>query len=138
MRRRCHKRPAPVRSRVLNDLTDRFRPFEVVVEVGIGHRTDLAAALAQHAEVTATDIVDRRVPEGVTFVRDDLTHPDPAVYAGADLVYAINLPTELHRPLSDLVTRERLTGAFTTFGTEGPHVPTEAEAVDGGTLYWIR
>jgi len=137
MRRRCHKRPAPVRSRVLDTLTDRFRRFDRIVEVGIGHQTELAAALVEYSTVTATDIADRQVPADVAFVRDDLTEPDPAVYAGADLVYAINLPTELHRPLFDLVTDEPAVGAFTTFGTEGAAVPTEPEDVGGETLYWI-
>lgn len=137
MRRRCHKRPAPVRSPVLNALVDRFRRFDRLVEVGIGHQTQLARALAESAEVTATDIVTREVPPGVTFVQDDLTDPDPRVYTEVDFVYAVNLPLELHRPFADLLATFELEGAFTTFGTEGPAVPATPEPAGGATLYWI-
>lgn len=136
MRRRCHKRPAPVQSPDRDALVDRLRPFDRVVEVGIGRQTDVAAALAAHGQVTATDVVDRPVPPGVTFVRDDVTRPDPTLYAGADTLYSINLPSELHRPLSRLGAELGIAVAFTTFGTEGPAVPAVRDPIGGDTLYW--
>ena len=139
MRRWCHKRPAPVRSHDRHALVDRFRDYESVVEIGVGEQTDVAAALVDnHVDVTATDIVVRSVPEGVTFVLDDVTDPDPGVYEHADLLYAINLPGELQRPMTDLASALGLPCAFTTFGTEGPTVAAEPEAIGGDTLYWVR
>ena len=87
------------------------------VEVGIGNRTEVAAAVAASgATVTATDVVVRTVPEGVGFVRDDVTDPNPAVYADADVVYALNCPPELQRPLVAVARGAGARWAFTTLG----------------------
>jgi len=117
-------------------LADRLARHDRVVEVGIGRRTDVAAALAARGvAVVATDVRERSVPEGVSFVRDDVTDPDPAVYAEADAVYALNAPPELHRPLRDVAERADADLRFTTLGGEEPALPVEREAVTGDTLY---
>lgn len=138
MRRPCHKRPAPVRSDDRHALVERFREYDHIVEVGVGERPDVATALAEYAEVTVTDLSNRTVPDGLSFVRDDVTDPDPSAYTGADLVYAVNLPPELHRPLVSLAEEVDADSAFTTFGTEGPAIPANAERIGGETLYWGR
>lgn len=115
----------------------RLGDFEGVVEVGIGRRTDVAAGLASRGtRVTATDVVPRTVPAGVRFVRDDVTAPDRAVYADADLLYGLNLPEELHRPCLDLARASRAAFAFTTLGGEFPVIPVDPETIPGATLYW--
>ena len=79
--------------RDLPTLIEYLADYDRVVEVGIGHRTDLAAALVREGiAVTATDVHDRDVPDGVRFVRDDIVAPDRSVYADAEAVYARNLP----------------------------------------------
>ncbi|WP_135820497.1 UPF0146 family protein [Halostella litorea] len=117
-------------------LADRLARYDRVVEVGVGRRTDVAAALsARGVAVVATDVRERPVPEGVRFVRDDVTDPDPAVYADAGAVYALNAPPELHRPLRDAAERANADLLFTTLGGDGPAVPVERETLPGETLY---
>ena len=117
-------------------LAARLAAFERLVEVGIGSRTALAAALAARgATVTATDIHPRPVPAGVRFVRDDVTRPDFEVYAEADAIYALNLPRELHRPARDVAREVDAAFCFTTLGGEFPAVPVGRETLPGETLF---
>jgi len=117
-------------------LLARLTGFDRLVEVGVGRRTDVAAALATAGRtVTATDIVDRDEPEGVAFVRDDVTDPDRSVYREADAVYALNCPPELHRPLLAVARDAGAACLFTTLGGEPPAVDATPEALPGETLY---
>jgi len=122
------------------EIVDRLARHERVVEVGIGRRPDVAAALAERGvDVSATDVVTRDVPESVGFVEDDVTDPDPAVYADADAVYALNCPPELHRPLWAVSVDADAVCYFTTLGGDQPTVPVEREQLPGGeTLYRVR
>ncbi|MFC4439591.1 MULTISPECIES: UPF0146 family protein [Natrialbaceae] len=113
--------------------------YDRAVEVGIGRRTDLAAALVDAGvAVTATDVYQRDVPEGVRFVRDDIVDPDPQVYADADAMYARNLPPELHRPALEVAERADAEFLFTTLGSDQPAIPVERRTVRKGTLYVAR
>ena len=117
-------------------IVDRLAAFERVVEIGIGHRTEVAAALADAGvAVTATDVSERSVPGAVAFVRDDVTDPTPGVYADADALYALNLPPELHRPAADLARNVDAAFIFTTLGADPPAVPVVREALPGETLF---
>jgi hypothetical protein len=125
-----------VQPQTVDVLADRLARFERVVEVGIGHRTAVAAALSDRClAVVATDIHERAVPEGVSFVCDDVTDPDPTVYADAGAIYALNLPPELHRPTADLARSVEATFYFTTLGGDPPTVPVERETLPGETLF---
>jgi len=108
-----------------------------VVEVGVGNRPGVAAGLAARGvSVTATDIYPRTVPESVRFVVDDVTEPTLSVYDGSDIVFARNLPPELHRPVQTLARRVGAACWFTTLGGDQPTVPVEREQLPGGeTLY---
>ena len=121
-------------------IVDRLARHARVVEVGIGRRPDVAAALAERGvDVTATDVVTRDVPESVSFVEGDVTDPDPAVYADADAVYALNCPPELHRPLRAVSIDADAVCCFSTLGGDQPTVPVEREQLSGGeTLYRAR
>ena len=120
-------------------LRDHLAGYERVVEIGIGRRTDLARALADRGvSVTATDVHDRAVPDGVTFVRDDVVDPDPSVYADADAIYARNLPPELHRPALEAARDADADFLFTTLGGDQPAVPVERKPIETGTLYVAR
>lgn len=111
-----------------------------VVEVGIGERTAVAAGLAGRGfAVTATDVVRRAVPDGVEFVRDDLTDPDLATYRDAALVYGLRLPPELHRALAAVARDVGAIAAFTTLGGDSPAVPASPEQLPGGeTVFWVE
>ena len=108
-----------------------------MIEVGVGKRPDVAARLADRGvAVTATDVEGRQVPDGVRFVVDDVTDPDLDVYADADVVFARNLPPELHRPARAVAREADAAFWFTTLGGDPPTVPVEAEQLPGGeTLY---
>ncbi len=125
--------------RDFGSLLEYLAGYERVVEVGIGRRTETARALADRGvSVTATDVHERAVPDGVTFVRDDVVDPDPAVYAGADAVYARNLPPELHRPALEAARNADADFLFTTLGGDQPAVPVERKPIAEGTVYLAR
>jgi len=120
-------------------VADALAGYDRAVEVGIGRRTDVAARL--HGRGTTVVAVDRRpvtTPDGVPFLRDDVTDPRPREYPDADVVYALNLPPELHAPVSDLARDLEADLAFTTLGGDPATVAAEPESVAGGTLYWVR
>ncbi len=113
-------------------LVGRLATADSVVEVGIGNRPDVAAALADRGvDVTATDITPRSVPDGVIFVEDDVTDPELTVYEGTDVVFARNLPPELHGPAREVARRVGADFWFTTLGGDQPAVPVEREQLDG-------
>jgi uncharacterized UPF0146 family protein len=112
------------------------RGVERAVEVGVGRRPAVALALAERGvDVTATDVVDRDVPDPVRFARDDVTDPDRAIYADADLVYALNCPPELQRPAREVAREIGATFRFTTLGGDPAVVPAESRYVADETLF---
>jgi uncharacterized UPF0146 family protein len=129
------------------ELADRLAGYDSVVEVGIGHRPEVAAALADAgADVTATDVFDAPVPEGVRFVRDDVVDraagldgsDPPGDPYRVDAVYALNLPAELQTPVRDVARAAGADCLFTTLGFEEPTVPVDRESVGRETLYVAR
>jgi len=123
---------ADTRTAVVARLSD----FDRAVEVGIGSRTDVAGALAATGtRVTATDVRDCETPDGVGFVRDDVTDPDRSVYEGADVLYALNLPPELQRPAARLAGDVGAAFRFTTLGGDPAVVPARPESIPGETLF---
>ncbi|WP_353634971.1 UPF0146 family protein [Halobacterium sp. NMX12-1] len=120
-------------------VVDLLAGYRRLVEVGVGRRPDVAAELAARGrDVTATDVREREVPEGVAFACDDVIEPDSAVYADADAVYALNCPPELHRPLVAVAEAADAACLFTTLGGDQPAVPVERRTVASGTLYVAR
>ena len=107
-----------------------------LVEVGIGNRTDVAAALAESgASVTAVDVVERTVPAGVEFVRDDVTEPNLEVYAESEAIYALRLPPDIQHPVAAIADAVSVPLYFTTLGTDPPVIPSEIRPIESGTLY---
>jgi len=118
-------------------LVKRLSAAGSVVEVGVGNRPTVAAAVAERGvDVTATDIRERSVPDPVSFVRDDVTQPTLSVYEGADIVFARNLPPELQRPVRTLARRVDAACWFTTLGGDPAVVPAEAEQLPGGVVLY--
>jgi hypothetical protein len=117
-------------------LVARLSRYARLVEVGIGRRPGVAAGLAARGRaVTATDVRERPTPPGVGFVRDDVTDPEPAVYAGADAVYALNCPPELQRPARTAAGAAGAAFLFTTLGGDPAVVPAGVERVGGDSLF---
>ena len=86
-----------------------------IVEVGVGHRIDVAIAVKMrlpHTEVVVTDRDESRIrthrTRKVKAVVDDVVTPRIIVYEGAGLVYSIQPPVEL---IPSLVSLARRVGA---------------------------
>lgn len=125
-----------VRDATRDAIVSRLSDYDQVVEVGIGHRVEVAAGLADAGvDVTATDIRPRAVPPGVEFRLDDVTVPNRSLYAGCDAVYALNFPPELHQSALDVATAVEADLLFTTLGGDPPAVPVIRETVPGETLF---
>jgi hypothetical protein len=117
-------------------LVARLEDHGRALEVGVGRRPDVAHALAARGvDVTATDVHERPTPDGVRFVRDDVTDPTLAHYRGAGVVYALNCPPELQRPLVDVARRVGAACYFTTLGADPAVVPATRESLPGETLF---
>jgi len=124
-----------IRDEIVRSLAD----FRRAVEIGIGNRPDVAEGLAASGvAVTATDIEPRPVPDGVVFRLDDVTDPELGVYESADVIYAQNLPPELHRPALSVAEECDAVFVFTTLGGDQPTVPVRRETIPGETLFWAR
>lgn len=120
-------------------ITDYLEAYDRALEVGIGHRTDVANALTERGvDVVATDLYPRPVPERVSFIQDDIVSPDPSIYADRGVIYALNLPPELHRPTLEVARRVDAGFCFTTLGGDQPAVSVERETIPGETLYVVR
>jgi uncharacterized UPF0146 family protein len=117
-------------------LPERLRRYDDLVEVGVGNRPEVALALAERGcRLTVTDVCDRRIPDPVEFVRDDVTDPDRSVYRGADAVYALNCPPELQRPLASVARAVGAECLFTTLGGDPAIVDATPETVSRHTLF---
>ena len=120
-------------------IVSRLGGYERAVEVGVGRRPEVAAGLVERGvDVVATDLLDRETPPGVTFVREDVTEPDPTRYERADVVYALNCPPELQRPLREAARLGSADCFFTTLGTDPTVVDATPETLDGTTLFRVR
>ena len=112
--------------------------YDRVVEVGIGRDTALAAALVERGvSVTATDLYERTVPAGVTFVVDDVTDPDYEIYADADAIVARRLPPELQRPAADVAREVDADLYFTTLGADPAIVPAAVQQTTHGPVFVV-
>jgi len=113
----------------VRSLSDALARFDRLVEVGVGDRTDLAAALA----AAGSEVVARA--GAVERARREGRAPDLGPYVGADALYGRRLPPELQPPT---VTVARAVGApllFTTLGGDPVVVEATPETVAEGTLY---
>ncbi len=74
--------------------------YRNAIEVGIGRNTT-AAQIVHDAgvHIRCTDIRDLGVPAWLTFRTDDVFQPEPGLYEGADVIYAIRPAIEMVPPL---------------------------------------
>jgi len=90
-------------------ITENYSHARKIVEVGVGHRIDVAVKLKtrlSNAEVIVTDndeswVRTHKAP-GIKAVLDDVMRPRLALYLGAALVYSLHPPSELVPSLVDL------------------------------------
>jgi uncharacterized protein len=95
-------------------VAENYSSAKKIVEVGVGHRIDVAIDVKNrlpNTEVVVTDqeeswIRNHRLLK-VKAVIDDIVNPRLAVYAGAGLVYSIQPPVELVPSLVSLSSRIR-------------------------------
>lgn len=119
----------------------RLRDADRLLEVGIGDRTGVAAGLvAAGADVRATDVVPVSVPDGVRFRVEDVTAIEtPDAFHRVDVIYALNSPPDLHRPIHELARKVGAEFRFTTLGFDEPAIPVGRETLTDGeqrvTLY---
>lgn len=125
-------------------LLDRLADYDSLLEVGVGRRPGVAAALAaRDRDVTATDVHERDVPAGVRFVRDDVVAAAERVADGESpgdhyrvaAIYALDLPPELHRPARRVARAVDAAFLFTTLGCDQPAVPVSRERAATETLF---
>jgi uncharacterized protein len=83
-----------------------------IVEVGVGHRIDVAERISEalpHTEVLVTDKdeswVRSRKPGRIRAVADDVLLPNLNVYRGASLMYSLNPPGEIIPAIEELAGR---------------------------------
>ncbi len=128
-------------------IKENYASARKIVEVGVGHRIDIAISvkmLLPHVEVVITDkdekwVRTRKTPR-VRAVADDILFPTVPVYEGASLIYSLHPPVELVPAL------ERLAGRVGADLLVAP-VSDEQEALwrgnwrrlvkDGRTLGWL-
>jgi uncharacterized UPF0146 family protein len=117
-------------------LVEELAAYDILVEVGIGRRTDVVCALvARGRRLVATDIYPQKMSEGVDFALDDVTRPNRSIYADAEAIYALNCPPELHRPVWKLARSVDADLLFTTLGGDGPEIPVTRRTLPGETLF---
>ncbi|MFO7968018.1 MAG: UPF0146 family protein [Archaeoglobaceae archaeon] len=100
---------------------------QVVVEVGIGKKWDIAIQLSSAGfKVIATDIMDLE-PEDFDFVKDDITNPDISLYKKSGLIYSIRPPPEL---FSSIIHVARSAGADCLIRPLGNEFPQGGELIN--------
>ena len=132
------------------ELADRLAGYDSLLEVGVGRRPDIAAALADAgSRVVAIDVDPEVVAEARAGAQTDVTviHADVVSLADqqqlpfeydVDAVYARNLPAELQRPSQQLARRVDADLLFTTLGFEEPVIPVERDHLERDVLYVVR
>lgn len=79
--------------------------YRIVVEVGVGNNFEAARVIHDAGiRILCTDIREREPPEGMRFVRDDITCPRMDLYIGSDCIYAIRPGEEMMLPLVNLAS----------------------------------
>jgi uncharacterized UPF0146 family protein len=135
-------------------IADRLASYESVLEVGVGRRPGVAAALAAAGlDVTAVDVHDRPVPDSVQFLQDDIVERAATATESAgsdgdiesetahyrvDAIYALNLPPELQQPTHTIARAVDAAFLFTTLGGDPATIPVRTELIGRETLYVAR
>ena len=98
------------------------------VEVGVGKTKKTALELRKNPdiELTTTDTNPETDPD----VIDDITQPNIEVYHGAELLYSIRPPPEIHTPLQEVAEKIESDLLITPLGNEA--TPIEHRVINHG------
>ncbi len=95
--------------RLVRYIIQNYRTTRKIVEVGVGHRIDIAIMVKlslPDTEITVTDKdeswVRTRRTKRVRAVADDVMFPNLPIYEGAGLIYSLHPPPELVQALENL------------------------------------
>ena len=93
-------------------ISENYRAAQKIVEVGVGHRIDVAIMVKMsipNAEVIVTDKDEKwvrsRKTRRVRAVADDVMYPSVPIYEGANLIYSLHPPLELVPALQGLARK---------------------------------
>ncbi len=103
---------------------------QVVVEVGIGNKWDIAIQLSSTGfKVIATDIMDLDPLDhgDFDFVKDDITDPHMRIYYDAGLIYSIRPPPDI---FSSIINVARYSGADCLIRPLGNEFPQGGELIN--------
>ncbi len=99
---------------LLEFITENYRSARKIVEVGVGHRIDVAQRLKEHLLETDVVVTDKdetwprqHRTHNVNVVIDDATAPHLPLYRQASLIYSLHPPVELVSPLEKLCDEVR-------------------------------
>ncbi len=99
---------------LLEFITENYRSARKIVEVGVGHRIDVAQRLKEHLPETDVVVTDKdetwprqHRTRNVKVVIDDATSPHLPLYRHASLIYSLHPPVELVSPLEKLCDEVR-------------------------------
>jgi uncharacterized UPF0146 family protein len=80
--------------------------YKSAVEIGIGKNTTAAQIIRDAGrKIRCTDICNVLPAEGLDIVPDDVFDPEPDIYEGADVIYAIRPAIEMVPPMIALARR---------------------------------
>ena len=89
-----------------------YRGSRKIVEVGVGHRIDIAIMVKLSLPDTEVIVTDKdenwvrsRKTKRIRAVADDVMFPSVPIYEGARLIYSLHPPLELVPFLDDLATK---------------------------------
>lgn len=86
-------------------ISENYSSANKIIEVGVGKTTEALEKLRKQlpqCTLIATDVRKVPVPEGVKFIRDDVTNPDSSKYREADLIFSLRAPPELYSSLKQI------------------------------------
>jgi uncharacterized protein len=93
-------------------ISENYSDARKIVEVGVGHRRDVAERISQalpRAEIIVTDRDESWVrsvnPGRVRAIADDVVFPSLNLYQGASLVYSLHPPIEILPALEKLANQ---------------------------------
>ena len=92
-------------------IAEKYSRAEKIVEIGVGHRVDVARRLMEVlplADVVVTDTDDEPLSSvsigRLRGVADDVRFPQRSIYDGAALIYSIHPPVEIVSAMMKLAT----------------------------------
>lgn len=133
---------------LLEFITEKYSKANKIVEVGVGHRIEVAQRLGKKLPQTEIIVTDKdetwprkHSTETVKAVWDDVTKPHIPLYRDASLIYSLHSPIELVPHLEDLSDRVRSDLLIVPISDEQGHFDQQGWKRiirQGRTIGWLR